>query len=121
MLIIAQVSGRVIIDSFAYYQSNDIVEPQLRPLTGGRSGDEKVEHTNQNDAKSWDGRSETSSECLEDGPEMAATKDPSGDPSRSEDLTPLTDDECLLATPWLRGLDLKTKEWGNYKSYPVAR
>lgn len=39
--------------------------------------------------------------------------------SRTEDLGPLSDYECMLATPWLRGLDLKTKEWGEYN--PVAK
>jgi hypothetical protein len=34
--------------------------------------------------------------------------------SRSEDLTPLTDEQCMIATPWLRGMDLKTKEWGEF-------
>jgi hypothetical protein len=31
---------------------------------------------------------------------------------RNEDLTPLTDEQCLLATPWVHGFDLKAKEWG---------
>lgn len=32
--------------------------------------------------------------------------------NRKENLEALTDYQCLLATPWLRGLDLKTKDWG---------
>lgn len=31
---------------------------------------------------------------------------------RKEDLTPLTDEQCLLCTPWVNGFDLKAKEWG---------
>lgn len=32
--------------------------------------------------------------------------------NRKENLEALTDYQCLLATPWLRGLDLKAKDWG---------
>jgi hypothetical protein len=31
---------------------------------------------------------------------------------RMEDLTTLTEEQCIIATPWLKGMDLKTKEWG---------
>jgi hypothetical protein len=34
--------------------------------------------------------------------------------SRKEDLASLTDEQCMIATPWLRGMDLKTKEWGMF-------
>jgi hypothetical protein len=34
--------------------------------------------------------------------------------SRNEDFIPLTDEQCMMATPWLRGMDLKTKEWGQF-------
>ncbi|EGR51376.1 uncharacterized protein TRIREDRAFT_75247 [Trichoderma reesei QM6a] len=30
---------------------------------------------------------------------------------RKEDLTPLTDEQCILTTPWIHGFDLKAKEW----------
>lgn len=59
----------------------------------------------------------TDEHCLLDtgsvleGPELTATA-MSENLSRCEDLTPLTDEHCLLATPWLKGMDLKTKEWG---------
>jgi hypothetical protein len=46
-----------------------------------------------------------------EGPELTAAA-MSENVSRGEDLTPLTDEHCLLATPWLKGMDLKTKEWG---------
>lgn len=39
--------------------------------------------------------------------------------NRKENLEALTDYQCLLATPWLRGLDLKTKDWG--KQSPTTR
>lgn len=31
---------------------------------------------------------------------------------RPDSLEALTDDQGLLANPWVKGLDLKTKEWG---------
>lgn len=31
---------------------------------------------------------------------------------RNEDLSPLTDEQCLIADPWLLGFDLKAKRWG---------
>jgi len=37
---------------------------------------------------------------------------PGGPVSRREDFRTLADEHCLLATPWLIGFDLKTKEWG---------
>ncbi|KAL8306341.1 hypothetical protein RB597_003119 [Gaeumannomyces tritici] len=30
---------------------------------------------------------------------------------RSEDLAELTDEECMLAAPWVRGFDMTTKDW----------
>lgn len=31
---------------------------------------------------------------------------------RNEDLAELTDEECMLAAPWVRGFDMTTKDWG---------
>lgn len=31
---------------------------------------------------------------------------------RNEDLSPLTDEQCLIADPWLMAFDLKAKRWG---------
>lgn len=52
-----------------------------------------------------------------EGPELKAAA-MSVAVSRTEDLAPLTDEECLLTTPWLKGLDLKTKEWGKKPDGP---
>ncbi|PTB66806.1 P-loop containing nucleoside triphosphate hydrolase protein [Trichoderma citrinoviride] len=30
---------------------------------------------------------------------------------RKEHLAPLTDEQCMITTPWVRGFDLKAKEW----------
>lgn len=36
--------------------------------------------------------------------------------SRREDLRPLSDLECILANPRVKGFDLGTKEWGKANS-----
>lgn len=36
--------------------------------------------------------------------------------ARVEELVELTDEQCLIAMPWLTGMDLKTKQWGNFIS-----
>jgi hypothetical protein len=33
---------------------------------------------------------------------------------REEDLTPYTDEQCLLARPWVKGMDFEKKEWGMF-------
>lgn len=111
----------MIIDGFAYYQSNNIVKPSLRPLNNQDDSDsenEEDKHSHREDSGSSDSGSVASGDVLEEGPEMATTTDIPGESSRVEDLTPLTDEECLLVNPWLRGLDLRTKEWGNYETCP---
>lgn len=30
---------------------------------------------------------------------------------REEDLTPMSEEECLLANPFVKGMDIKSKEW----------
>lgn len=37
---------------------------------------------------------------------------------RPDNLEELTDDQCLLANPWVKGLDLKTKKWGELLILP---
>jgi hypothetical protein len=90
----------VVIDAFAYYSSCNIVTPPLRSLT------ERAESA-VNESK----KSSKKGKMIAEGPELKAAA-MSVAVSRTEDLTPLTDEQCLLTTPWLKGLDLKTKEWG---------
>lgn len=33
------------------------------------------------------------------------------DKGRNEDLRPMTDEECLLANPVVKGFDLKARQW----------
>ena len=55
---------------------------------------------------------------IADSPAMTTVKSLNKALTRWEILDPMTDEQCLLATPWVRGLDLKTKEWG---IAPVSR
>ncbi|KAJ4421393.1 hypothetical protein N0V82_003774 [Gnomoniopsis sp. IMI 355080] len=166
------VKGRVIVDSFAYFSSNNIVKPALRslkddedqrsrdrseaqPVLGGTplsyrpqrhvaarrqqrqnspvdaspapakalpqypgqpmSAWPMVEAASGLQGAALGGDATTPGEKLpatenRDGAFMTAitSKDKH---SRKEDLEPMSDYQCLLATTWLRGLDLKTKDW----------
>lgn len=113
------VAGRVIIDAFAYYTSNNIVKPILRSLestetteviTDTSESDDEGENDNDDDV-----RSATSSENSDDSlSELTAVKPSGGSLKRTENIQPLTDEQCLLASPWLKGLDLKTKDWAQF-------
>ncbi|KAF2966102.1 hypothetical protein GQX73_g7478 [Xylaria multiplex] len=118
------IAGRVCIDAYAYYTSCRIVPPDLKPLS--RSADRR--HTKTEGATrtkgTTDSDSATENSENEDrnDPDMSIdykfatirtaedtkTKEPA---KRVEDFQPLTDDQRLLATPWLRGFDLKDKKW----------
>ncbi|KAI7767306.1 hypothetical protein LZL87_009708 [Fusarium oxysporum] len=49
-----------------------------------------------------------------EGNAKMTVKAPNDIAGRSETLEDLTDDMCLVATPWLKGFDLKTKEWAQF-------
>ncbi|KAL7807587.1 P-loop containing nucleoside triphosphate hydrolase protein [Trichoderma gracile] len=111
-------SGRVVVDAFAYYASCKVVKPNLRPL---ESNTEK-EDSDSNDEDGYKVRrrrrgsdsstSTSSSEDSADADEHKLTiKARETKLERKEDLTPLTDEQCILTTPWIHGFDLKAKEW----------
>ncbi|RSM08156.1 hypothetical protein CEP52_004897 [Fusarium oligoseptatum] len=94
-----QVSGRIIIDAHAYINCQEDLPPQPRL-----------------------GRSEVWMQpvCLEEAPEESDDEASSDDGSehgeaskkeRMEEIRPLTDLECILAVPRVKGFDLSTKEW----------
>ena len=47
-----------------------------------------------------------------DGPSMTASKAQNPEMTGNEGISPFTDEQCLLASPLVKGFDLKTKEWG---------
>lgn len=113
------MAGRVIIDAFAYYTSNNIVKPNLRSLEGTEVAEvvtdasESDEENEEDDIDDF--RSSHSSEDSEDSlSELTAVKPSGGSLKRTENIQPLTDEQCLLASPWLKGLDLKTKDWAQF-------
>jgi hypothetical protein len=80
--------------------------------------EEDVQDEQPDDKESSSGSSDTGSSVSSDPPPVVdgnaeMTIKPKDDTQgRSEDLEPLDDDICLLASPWVKGLDLRTKEWG---------
>lgn len=132
------MSGRVIVDAFAYYRSNTLVKPTMRGLrdtegenatneeveneeeAGGNEeadGDEEVvDHEEEADEEEVDNNDEVDNGETEDeeppmGSPASATQQ-SMSKDRAEDLAELSDAECLMTSPWLIGYDLKQKQWG---------
>lgn len=116
------MAGRVIIDAFAYYTSNNIVKPNLRALEDIEvaevvtdSSENDDENDDDDDDDDDDVRSATSSEDSDGSfSELTAVKPSGGSLKRTEVITALTDEQCLLASPWVKGLDLKTKDWAQF-------
>jgi hypothetical protein len=116
------VTGRVIIDTYAYYRSNDIVKPSLRALGSSDSAadpeadhpDEGAEDAEDADAENTEDADAENTEDAEDSSGNVETAAPQASSKRVEDLTPLSDDHCLLINPMLVGFDLDKKKWGKH-------
>lgn len=113
------VAGRVIIDAFAFYSSNNIVKPDLSPLESYTAQQVRKENNSAVETKEEDSDedsgSDTDSSDSDDGPcDLKAVKPSGTGLKRVEYLQPLTDEQCLLANPWLKGLDLKSKDWSMF-------
>lgn len=99
------VSGKVCVDAYAYYRSCNLVKPVLRPLTPEKDDGDSEE--GKEDAEFSDTPYETDF-AIAPVESASAAKGPA---ERSEDLQALTDEHCLLATPWMKGFDMKSKDW----------
>ncbi|RGP78409.1 hypothetical protein FLONG3_3545 [Fusarium longipes] len=111
------VSGRVIIDAYAYYLANDKVKPDLAPLVqeeGDANNDKSDDAASESNSSDTGSSGSWESTPVVDGNAEMTAKPVDDGPGRYEDLEPLTDDMCLLATPWVKGLDLRTKEWAQF-------
>lgn len=141
------VTGRVIIDSYAYYRSNDIVKPTLLALGGNEGTDpeaseeqpgadedadedagEKADEEADEDASNGDAENDDAEDGDVEGGDADAEDSPNAEtdeetvtaPSetssnkRVENLTPLSDEHCLLTVPWMIGFDLDKKKWGEH-------
>ncbi|KAI8953402.1 P-loop containing nucleoside triphosphate hydrolase protein [Xylaria longipes] len=141
------VSGRVIIDAYAYYKVQNKVAPVLFPLADSLSGrypPPPGPPGNRNQRRRRDPRYNSSddshssgSSSSETGEEMsphprriiprrpgpqpvrincrdaedALTDESDNNVERKEDMRPLTDVECVIASPRAKGFDLNAKEW----------
>ncbi|KAF7555355.1 hypothetical protein G7Z17_g2224 [Cylindrodendrum hubeiense] len=122
------IAGRVIIDSYAYYLANNIIKPHLLSLEEegqidreGRTSDRDWTPSSRKSSASPRSRSVSSVRSSKSydsyqryGQYRQVRKSLKEAQSRCEVLDTLTDEQCLLATPWVRGLDLKTKEWAQF-------
>jgi hypothetical protein len=103
------VNGKVCVDAYAYYRSCNIVKPVLRPLKpeiDEDSGEDNVEDTEFSDTPYETNFTVAPVEVA------SAAKGPA---ERTEDLDPLTEEQAMMATPWLKGFDLKSKDWCELK------
>ncbi|KAK6852737.1 hypothetical protein PG990_010388 [Apiospora arundinis] len=98
------VAGKVCVDAYAYYRSCNIVKPKLRPLSGEETAGEEVEAADPD-------LSDTPYEMDFSAAPVEVSTAAKGPAERTEDLHTLTDEQCLLSTPWMKGFDMKSKEW----------
>jgi hypothetical protein len=97
------------VDAYAYYRSSKIVKPTLRTLDGAEDTSIKKKSPRNNSSNSSDD-SDDDGLSSEDFGSLSITKPAAA--GRMEDTTPLSDDTCLLCTPWVIGLDMESKQWG---------
>ena len=97
------VAGKVCVDAYAYYRSCNIVKPKLRSLSGEETSDEA-------EAPDPD-LSDTPYEMDFSAAPVEVSTVAKGPAERIENLQTLTDEQCLLSTPWMKGFDMKAKEW----------
>ncbi|KAK6503299.1 hypothetical protein TWF481_008326 [Arthrobotrys musiformis] len=86
--VVKPVSGRVIVDAYAYYKCQSQMAPRL---SRDREGATPAEPPENEQTQTLPGRKE-----------------------RKEELFPLSDAELLLCIPRVKGFDLKTKEWAEF-------
>ncbi|KAH0557005.1 hypothetical protein GP486_005209 [Trichoglossum hirsutum] len=82
------VSGRVVIDAYAFYKCQNKEVPKLSQNAAGGSP----------------------AKTINKSAEASGGHDP-GEKERHEELHPLTDIECITAVSRVKGFDLKSKEW----------
>ncbi|KAK7957074.1 uncharacterized protein PG986_006296 [Apiospora aurea] len=98
------VSGKVCVDAYAYYRGCNIVKPKLRSLSVEETSEDEVEVPDPD-------LSDTPYEMDFSAAPVETSTAAKGPAERTEDLRALTDEQCLLSTPWMKSFDLKSKEW----------
>lgn len=133
-----KVNGRVVVDACAFYQCQEKAVPRLGRFSQSsqlttktsdgesNSSGESENSTSQSDSSSSDSEAESvsSSDSSSDvsHPGYATNKKPKkpmdiNSFQREEDFTPMTDEQCLLANPFVKGMDIRSKEWSEYQRY----
>ncbi|KAI0453612.1 P-loop containing nucleoside triphosphate hydrolase protein [Xylaria acuta] len=106
------IAGKVCIDAHAYYASCNIVKPDLKPLSHFEASHsaETESITESSDIEDSSG-SEVPGDSRFTAVRVEENATAKGPVKRVENLQPFTDDQRLLATPWVKGFDLKSKQW----------
>jgi hypothetical protein len=102
------IAGKVCIDAYAYYTSCNKTKPTLLGLSGAQENEHSCVTADNNN---WDAPHDSQFKAVVRSD--AAAKAPA---KRVEDFEPLTDEQCLLTTPWVKGFDLKSKDWCELRS-----
>lgn len=116
------VAGKVCVDAYAFYRSCNLVKPKLRPLVpqegededDGEVEDEDEDQDEDEDEEEAPEDTEMTPADYDNGFAIAPAESASaakGPAERNEELQPLTSEHCLLATPWMKGFDMKSKDW----------
>ncbi|KAK4149361.1 P-loop containing nucleoside triphosphate hydrolase protein [Chaetomidium leptoderma] len=108
------MTGRVIIDTHAYYYSNNYVKPDLWVLDTDGSEDVAEPEEANSDSENENEECESDDGGQETTPETTPVANQTLPDKRVENLAKLSDGHCLLTTPWLIGFDLKRKKWGRF-------
>lgn len=115
--------GRVYIDAFGYYRSCNLVKPNLRSLHDeDRVREDRAHEPIDSKFKlmGLPSNNTSASSCFADydTKHVPTATIPQGVKSvdkhpvqRNEDLAPLTEEQLLTTTPWVKGFDLKSKDW----------
>ncbi|KAI1345330.1 P-loop containing nucleoside triphosphate hydrolase protein [Xylaria sp. FL0043] len=100
------VAGRFCVDAYAYYSSSSVPKLHLTPLSPPKSETQADNKAQDSDQEMRDcGVSDSTAVEVE---KKATAKGPE---KRVMNLESLTDEQCLLATPWVKAFDLKAKQW----------
>jgi hypothetical protein len=100
------VAGKVCIDANAYYRSCNLIKPYLRPL----HDEEEQGTSDQADAGDSEDSDAPFESCFSISPLKLIGK--IGGISENDKGRPaLSDLECIMTSPWMKGFDLKAKVW----------
>ncbi|KAI1300822.1 P-loop containing nucleoside triphosphate hydrolase protein [Xylaria venustula] len=117
------VSGRIIVDAYAYHQVQNQVAPNLFRLDRSRQAFESSSQVYESMAEDKHRRRSSRSSLSSSSSSSSGSDNTEHDDiderdkyqhrnmNRNEDIVPLTDLECVLAVPRVNGFDLIAKEW----------